>query len=86
MVGKDALETIEKLCIEPNLRKNLSVYVEQELASRYKSQREKEELCNIMEEMIIKIILPLCDNNRLHPTFIFIKDIFKGNRQVMMNN
>ena len=86
VVGKDALETIEKLCIEPNLRKNLSVYVEQELASRYKSQREKEELCNIMEEMIIKIILPLCDNNRLHPTFIFIKDIFKGNRQVMMNN
>lgn len=81
-VGQDVMQTVKILESNIETRTVLVKYVDQFVQVSYKSDKEKQRLQKLIENMIVNVILPKANNNNLDPLFQeyvnVIREIFKN--------
>lgn len=76
-IGANYLKTVEKLCEDAGLRGKLAEYIDNACDEAFKSSRDKEKLCKLVEDYVFDMILPLCGGNKRSVEFVEIKDAAK---------
>lgn len=76
-IGNNFLRTLEKLCEDAGLRGKLEGYIDDACNEAFKSSRDKEKLCKLVEDYVFDVILPLCGGNKRSTEFVEIKDAAK---------
>ena len=76
-IGNNFLRILEKLCEDAGLRGKLEGYIDDACDETFKSSRDKEKLCKLVEDYVFDVILPLCGGNKRSAEFVEIKDAAK---------